>query len=129
MSGMNALIIFLLLFGSWAGMWVWTVKQRGEWNLFFANIAGAFAGLMVGSLLLVLYGTAAGLSTVHPNAGRSLPVFLAVVGAGYGTWKLISRGHHSPQKQFLLHLGGGLAGLVAAFCGALLLSPFLHAAQ
>jgi len=114
----------LMFFGSIAGMWLWTVKERGEWNLIFANIAGAFSGLMVGSLLLMLYSRVFDPALINPNAGRSLFGFLTVVGVGYGTWKLIALGDHTPNNQLARHIIGGFAGLFAALLVAIFITSY-----
>ena len=104
----------LMFFGSFAGLWVWTVKERGEWNLVFANIAGVFSGLMVGSLLLMLHSRLFEPELADAKAIPSLFGFLVIVATGYGTWKVIALGNHTPGNQLVRHIIGGLAGVFAA---------------
>ncbi|MDI1331753.1 hypothetical protein [Pseudomonas sp.] len=123
------MIVLLLFFGSAAGVWLWVVKKRGAWSLLFANLAGAFSGFIIGSLLLILYGKVFDPASVHPNAGRSLVAFLTAMGVGIGAWMLITRGTHTPLKKFLLNLFGGLAGLLGALCIAFIFSSYFAVAR
>jgi len=49
------MILAMLVFGLWALIWRWVVVTRGTWNLFMANFAGAFAGFIVATVMLVIY--------------------------------------------------------------------------
>ena len=49
------MILALFVFGVWAGVWRWVVKCRGTWNLIFANLAGAAAGFIVSTVVLIIH--------------------------------------------------------------------------
>lgn len=48
----TALIVMFLLV--WAGMWVWVVKNRGNWPVFFGHFAGLIAGFIVAAVVFVI---------------------------------------------------------------------------
>lgn len=46
----SLIVMFLVV---WAGVWVWVVKNRGTWPVFFGHFAGVIAGFIVAAVVYV----------------------------------------------------------------------------
>lgn len=94
-----------------AGMWIWVVKNRGDWHLFLANLAGAGAGLVaivVESILL------AGFFDSELPKGLALSLFAVLTSAGAfaGVWMWIAR-RPQPEHPVARHLLGAICGFAS----------------
>ncbi|MGP6431410.1 hypothetical protein [Pseudomonas paraglycinae] len=45
---------FLAFVAAWGFMWRWVVKNRGSWNLFYANLVGVAGGFIVSMVVLAI---------------------------------------------------------------------------
>lgn len=105
-------IALLVFFAASAGIWFWIVKNRGSFNLWLANLAGALATFIIGVVVLIFIGA-------EPQAARGpayfLYSFMAIIGAFVGTWLLVINRLKREESQVRNHLIAGSCSLLAAF--------------
>jgi len=114
---MDALLCLLVM----AGTWWWVVKQRGEWNLLLANLAGAGSSVVTGIVFTLIYGGIIGTSMATPNLDRSLVVFINSAGVLAGVWLWIAH-RRQPEHPVARQLLGAVCGLVAGMATLLFLA-------
>jgi hypothetical protein len=105
------LMAILVFFAASAGSWFWIVRNRGSFNLLFANLTGALASLIIGIVLLMFLAPD---ETKAQGPAYFLYSFMAIIGAFVGTWRFVS-GRFKPQEYPVArHVIAGLCSLVAA---------------
>jgi hypothetical protein len=106
------LIALLVFFAASAGIWFWIVKNRGSFNLWLANLAGALATFIIGVVVLIFIGA-------EPQAARGpayfLYSFMVIIGAFVGTWLLVAARFKGEEYPVRRHLIAGSCSLLAAF--------------
>lgn len=105
------LIGMLVFFAASAGSWFWIVRNRGGFNLWLANLAGALASFMIGILVLIFIGSD---QTTTRAPAYFLYSFMLIIGAFVGTWLLVVARFKPGERPVGRHLIGGSCGLVAA---------------
>ncbi|WP_166218846.1 hypothetical protein [Pseudomonas atagonensis] len=114
---MDALWCLLVI----AGTWYWVVKQRGEWNLFLANLAGLGSGLVVGMVFTLVYDGLFGTTMATPNLARSLQVLMTSGGVLAGIWMWVAN-RGEPQHPVARQLLGALCGFAGGATALVLLA-------
>ncbi|MCF5704516.1 MULTISPECIES: hypothetical protein [Pseudomonas] len=105
---MDALLCLLVM----GGTWLWVVKQRGEWNLLLANLAGAGSSVVTGIVFTLIYGGLIGTSMATTNLDRSLVVFMASAGVLAGVWMWVAN-RRQPEHPIARQLLGAVCGFTA----------------
>lgn len=105
---MDAVLCLLVM----AGTWFWVVKQRGEWNLWVANLAGAGSSVVTGIVFTLIYGGLIGTSMATQNLDRSLVVFITSAGVLAGVWMWVAN-RRQPEHPVARQLLGAVCGFAA----------------
>ena len=103
-----AILVFL---AASAGIWFWIVRNRGSINLWFANLAGALASLIVATIVLMF---------MSPEETNTPPAFflytiMATLGVFIGTWLFTVARFKQDEYPVGRHLIAGTCSLVTAF--------------
>ncbi|MFJ4494964.1 hypothetical protein [Pseudomonas atacamensis] len=98
-----------------AAMWFWVVRQRGQWNLLLANLAGAGSAVVAGIVFTLLYDGLFGTTMAAPGLHNSLVVFMTSAGVLAGVWLWIAKRRqptHPVARQLLAGACGFAAGMI-----------------
>ncbi|WP_148050754.1 hypothetical protein [Pseudomonas moraviensis] len=106
--------------------WVWVVGERGDWNLVTANLAGCFAGWVVGLVVKAVYEGFVGGTSMQssPHVVRSLLMVLSSLGAFAGVWIWVVH-RKRPTSKLTRHIIGAAFGIFAGFDTLMLLTRFI----
>ncbi len=105
------LMAILVFFAASAGSWFWIVRNRGSFNLLFANLTGALASLMIGIIVLIFLAPD---ETRTREPAYFLYSFMAIIGAFVGTWRFVSSRFKPEEYPVARHLIAGSCSLVTA---------------
>lgn len=105
------LMAILVFFAASAGSWFWIVRNRGSFNLLFANLTGALASLIIGIVVLIFLAPD---DTRTREPAYFLYSFMAIIGAFVGTWRFVSGRFKPEEYPVARHVIAGLSSLVAA---------------
>jgi hypothetical protein len=103
----------LVAISALVGMWIWVVRNRGNWHPFLANLAGAGAGLVAIGVVAVLNAALFG-TELHEgiNIGVSLLAIMTSAGACAGVWMWLAN-RPQPEHPVARQLLGALCGFVS----------------
>ncbi|MBC3209096.1 hypothetical protein HU755_20015 [Pseudomonas sp. SWRI111] len=105
----------VLCLAAMAAMWFWVVRQRGQWNLPLANVAGAGSAVVMGIVFTLIYDGLFGTTMAAPGLHNSLVVFMTSAGVLAGVWLWIAKRRqpeHPVARQLLAGTSGFAAGMV-----------------
>lgn len=114
---MDALLCLLVM----AGTWMWVVKQRGEWNLLLANLAGAGSSVVTGIVFTLIYSGVIGTTMATPNLNHSLVVFMNSAAVLAGVWMWVAH-RRQPEHPVARQLLGALCGFAAGMTALMFLA-------
>ncbi|MFG6205530.1 hypothetical protein [Pseudomonas retamae] len=105
----------LLCAGVMAAMWFWVVRQRGNWNLLLANLAGAGSAVVAGIVFTLIYDGLFGTTMATPGLHGSLVSFMTSAGVLAGVWLWMAKRRqpaHPVARQLLAGGCGFAVGMV-----------------
>lgn len=114
-----AILVFL---AASAGIWFWIVRNRGSFNLWFANLAGALASLIVATVVLVFASPVE--TEVRPAV--ILYTIMSTLGAFIGTWLFIVARFKQGEYPVGRHLIAGTCSLVTTFLTFVICALIFH---
>jgi hypothetical protein len=105
------LVAILVFLAASAGIWFWIVRNRGSLYLWFANLAGALASLIVATIVLMF---------MSPDETKTRPAYflytiMATFGVFFGTWIFTVARFKQDEYPVGRHLIAGACSLVTAF--------------
>jgi hypothetical protein len=111
----------LAFFAATVGMWIWVVRNRGNVNLWLANLAGAVGSLIVGVAVLILFNR-----WLVPGGNTAqgvlfmLYTLMAILGAFVGTWLLVIARLKQSGYPVVRHVIAGACSVLAALTTVML---------